>query len=338
MAAANNFFGYGGYNPATYPGVVAAAAANYGYRAPGGAPGGGAGAPQPPTGAPQPAQPQQQQQVVAYSAYPTAPGQAPAAAAAAAGAPPTTYGTTLYPAAAAGAAATYQYPYYTPTTYTPDPHYQARPVYSRPNTPVPRYASYTSNTPTTSTPAAAYSYPPSIVAAAKPNIYVQPASTPATLNIAAVAKVPPNWPPQQQRKTVTASQLARGAPTITGRPFKPRLPPKPQQLHYCEGKKTKKKEAAAAAGSSSSNNLGKNNGGGSRGGNALRCELCDVTCTGSDAYAAHIRGAKHQKVVKLHTKLGKPIPSVDPVVVTKGDTSTSLIGPRQTPSSALPPH
>ena len=51
-------------------------------------------------------------------------------------------------------------------------------------------------------------------------------------------------------------------------------------------------------------------------GNALRCELCDVTCTGSDAYAAHIRGAKHQKVIKLHTKLGKPIPSVDPVIVT----------------------
>ena len=40
-------------------------------------------------------------------------------------------------------------------------------------------------------------------------------------------------------------------------------------------------------------------------GNALRCELCDVTCTGSDAYAAHIRGAKHQKVIKLHTRLGK---------------------------------
>lgn len=28
----------------------------------------------------------------------------------------------------------------------------------------------------------------------------------------------------------------------------------------------------------------------------LRCELCDVSCTGVDAYAAHIRGAKHQKV------------------------------------------
>lgn len=28
----------------------------------------------------------------------------------------------------------------------------------------------------------------------------------------------------------------------------------------------------------------------------LRCELCDVSCTGVDAYAAHIRGSKHQKV------------------------------------------
>ena len=40
-----------------------------------------------------------------------------------------------------------------------------------------------------------------------------------------------------------------------------------------------------------------------------RCELCDVTCTGADAYAAHIGGAKHKKVVKLHSKLGKPIPA-----------------------------
>lgn len=37
-----------------------------------------------------------------------------------------------------------------------------------------------------------------------------------------------------------------------------------------------------------------------------------VTCTGNDAYAAHVRGSKHQKVVKLHQKLGKPIPNVDP--------------------------
>lgn len=37
-----------------------------------------------------------------------------------------------------------------------------------------------------------------------------------------------------------------------------------------------------------------------------------MTCTGNDAYAAHVRGSKHQKVVKLHQKLGKPIPTIDP--------------------------
>lgn len=47
-------------------------------------------------------------------------------------------------------------------------------------------------------------------------------------------------------------------------------------------------------------------------GNNYHCELCDVTCTGHDAYAAHVRGSKHQKVVKLHQKLGKPIPADDP--------------------------
>jgi zinc finger RNA-binding protein len=40
----------------------------------------------------------------------------------------------------------------------------------------------------------------------------------------------------------------------------------------------------------------------------VRCELCDISCTGRDAYAAHIRGIKHQKTLKLHQKLGKPIP------------------------------
>ncbi|XP_021917976.1 zinc finger RNA-binding protein-like [Zootermopsis nevadensis] len=112
--------------------------------------------------------------------------------------------------------------------------------------------------------------------------------------------------------------------------MKPKQPPKPQQLHYCdvckiscagpqtyrehlEGQKHKKKESALKLGSAPA----------ARGGNALRCELCDVTCTGSDAYAAHIRGAKHQKVVKLHTKLGKPIPSTEPVVVGGGIKTTT---------------
>ena len=58
---------------------------------------------------------------------------------------------------------------------------------------------------------------------------------------------------------------------------------------HLEGQKHKKKEAAAKAGTVVHHV--------SRGGTTLKCELCDVTCTGSDAYAAHIRGAKHQKVV-----------------------------------------
>ena len=56
---------------------------------------------------------------------------------------------------------------------------------------------------------------------------------------------------------------------------------------HLEGQKHKKKESALKLGSAPA----------ARGGNALRCELCDVTCTGADAYAAHIRGAKHQKVI-----------------------------------------
>lgn len=84
---------------------------------------------------------------------------------------------------------------------------------------------------------------------------------------------------------------------------------------HLEGQKHKKKEASmkltAAAGAV--------NAGGRSSGGSLRCELCDVTCTGSDAYAAHVRGIKHQKVVKLHTRLGKPIPSQEPKVVGGGE-------------------
>eukprot|EP00106_Octopus_bimaculoides_P004151 XP_014771593.1 PREDICTED: zinc finger RNA-binding protein-like [Octopus bimaculoides] len=84
---------------------------------------------------------------------------------------------------------------------------------------------------------------------------------------------------------------------------------------HLEGQKHKKKEAALKAGGTTQP--------AGRGQNQLRCELCDVTCTGADAYAAHIRGSKHQKVLKLHTRLGKPIPSTDPVVVSPGQTSVS---------------
>ncbi|KAJ2949367.1 hypothetical protein O0L34_g15280 [Tuta absoluta] len=116
---------------------------------------------------------------------------------------------------------------------------------------------------------------------------------------------------------------------------RPKPPPKAQQLHYCdvcriscagpqtykehlEGQKHKKKEAAvklAAAGASAA-------AGRAGGGSSLRCELCDVTCTGADAYAAHVRGIKHQKVVKLHTMLGKPIPSTEPTKLGQGAKKT----------------
>jgi len=53
---------------------------------------------------------------------------------------------------------------------------------------------------------------------------------------------------------------------------------------------------------------GGNQQGFSRNSIVIKCELCDVACTGKDAYSAHVRGMKHQKTLKLHQKLGKPIP------------------------------
>ncbi|XP_053557150.1 zinc finger RNA-binding protein isoform X1 [Bombina bombina] len=150
---------------------------------------------------------------------------------------------------------------------------------------------------------------------------------------------------QQQQKQAAAAAAAAATAAWTGTNFtkktqfpskqlKPKQPPKPPQIHYCdvckiscagpqtykehlEGQKHKKKEAALKA----SQNTTSNNTAVRGTQNQLRCELCDVSCTGADAYAAHIRGAKHQKVVKLHTKLGKPIPSTEPNVVNQSVTS-----------------
>ena len=76
---------------------------------------------------------------------------------------------------------------------------------------------------------------------------------------------------------------------------------------HLDGQKHKKKDAAAKASGGAVSKVAAS--AGRPGQNTLRCELCDVACTGADAYSAHIRGAKHQKVMKLHQKLGKPIPS-----------------------------
>ena len=263
-------------------------------------------------------------------------------------------------AAAAGVqAAYYPNPSIASVTYsTIENAYQTRPTYShaqlaaaaaaRPtmaagarsvSSYLPAYTqayTYAASTPTTS-----YSYQPaqlqaSVTAAAKPNIYVQPQQA-ATINLTPLTVGPAKVGTWRAVKPVGGiAQSAVAAAAAASRVFKgPRIPPKPQQLHYCEvckiscagpqtykehldGQKHKKKEASMKTGTAGPT---------TRGGNALRCELCDVTCTGSDAYAAHIRGAKHQKVVKLHTKLGKPIPCVDPVLVTKGSTGTTTSTP-----------
>ncbi|XP_041792746.1 zinc finger RNA-binding protein [Chelmon rostratus] len=165
---------------------------------------------------------------------------------------------------------------------------------------------------------------------------------------------------QQQQKQAVAAVAATAAwtgntftkkPPFQNKQLRPKQPPKPPQIHYCdvckiscagpqtykehlEGQKHKKKEAALKVSQSSTSS---GSGGGVLARNAqnqLRCELCDVSCTGADAYAAHIRGAKHQKVVKLHTKLGKPIPSTEPSMVTQTSSSTTS-APSKTTTATL---
>ncbi|XP_028989172.1 zinc finger RNA-binding protein isoform X1 [Betta splendens] len=164
---------------------------------------------------------------------------------------------------------------------------------------------------------------------------------------------------QQQQKQAVAAVAATAAwtgntftkkPPFQSKQLRPKQPPKPPQIHYCdvckiscagpqtykehlEGQKHKKKEAALKVSQSSSTSA---SGGGVLARNAqnqLRCELCDVSCTGADAYAAHIRGAKHQKVVKLHTKLGKPIPSTEPSMATQTSSTTAV--PSKTTTATL---
>ncbi|XP_008938420.1 PREDICTED: LOW QUALITY PROTEIN: zinc finger RNA-binding protein-like, partial [Merops nubicus] len=142
----------------------------------------------------------------------------------------------------------------------------------------------------------------------------------------------------------TGTTFTKKAP-FQNKQVKPKQPPKLPQIHYCdvckiscagpqtykehlEGQKHKKKEATLKA-SQNTNNSSTSTRGTQ---NQLRCELCDVSCTGADAYAAHIRGAKHQKVVKLHTKLGKPIPSTEPNVVTQATSSSSTSASKLTAS------
>uniref|UniRef100_A0A3B3TB07 Zinc finger RNA-binding protein n=1 Tax=Paramormyrops kingsleyae TaxID=1676925 RepID=A0A3B3TB07_9TELE len=157
---------------------------------------------------------------------------------------------------------------------------------------------------------------------------------------AAVYSAASSYYQQQQQKQAVAAVAATAAwtgstftkkPPFQNKQLKPKQPPKPPSL---SSQKHKKKEAALKVSQSSSAGGSGGNGPARGTQNQLRCELCDVSCTGADAYAAHIRGAKHQKVVKLHTKLGKPIPSTEPSVVTQTSAATT-VAPSKPPSSAV---
>ncbi|XP_060737967.1 zinc finger RNA-binding protein isoform X2 [Tachysurus vachellii] len=155
-----------------------------------------------------------------------------------------------------------------------------------------------------------------------------------------------SWSSSRHSSRVTGSaRSAYRKPTFhQNKVQKPKGPPKQPQLHYCdickiscaglqtyqehlEGQKHKKKEALQKGSSQVINGIHNVQ-------TQLHCELCDVSCTGADAYKAHIRGTKHLKVVKLHTKLGKPIPSSDPVFVSSAPVLMTTISAKPTKASA----
>lgn len=67
----------------------------------------------------------------------------------------------------------------------------------------------------------------------------------------------------------------------------------------------------------------------------IKCELCDVACTGKDAYTAHVRGMKHQKTLKLHQKLGKPIPPDALDILQAAANVTKTVTPTMTMSAPV---
>lgn len=69
---------------------------------------------------------------------------------------------------------------------------------------------------------------------------------------------------------------------------------------HLEGHRHKKKEASLKTTSSSDVSAATSSSSAATESHAgtvqLHCQLCDITCTGADTYAAHIRGFRHQKV------------------------------------------
>uniref|UniRef100_A0A4W6G6A6 Zinc finger RNA-binding protein n=1 Tax=Lates calcarifer TaxID=8187 RepID=A0A4W6G6A6_LATCA len=259
------------------------------------------------------------------------------------------------------AATDYGYPQRQPEVPPPPPpvtsqNYQDSYSYVRSTAPAVAYDSKQYYQQPTATAAVAAAQPQPSVA----DSYYQTGTSYSGYEAAVYSAASSYYQQQQQQKQAVAAVAATAAwtgnsftkkPPFQSKQLRPKQPPKPPQIHYCdvckiscagpqtykehlEGQKHKKKEAALKVSQSSSSS---GSGGGVLARNAqnqLRCELCDVSCTGADAYAAHIRGAKHQKVVKLHTKLGKPIPSTEPSMVTQTSSSTTA-APSKTTTATL---
>ncbi|XP_036898439.1 zinc finger RNA-binding protein 2 isoform X3 [Sturnira hondurensis] len=197
-------------------------------------------------------------------------------------------------------------------TYSPASSIQQASVFM---STLPSYTSSSSSYSFASTPYTGPSYPgcyTSVYPAAGP--YHLPPPKPEDLS---------PWGASGNSSSASSGSFTKKPQVPTGL-LKPKDRPRQPPLHYCdlckiscagaqqtyrehlEGQKHKKKEAAEKMGiQPNSSPCGVRA--------QLHCGLCDVSCTGAEAYAAHIQGAKHQKVFKLHAKLGKPIPTIEPV-------------------------
>ncbi|KAH0505310.1 Zinc finger RNA-binding protein 2 [Microtus ochrogaster] len=87
---------------------------------------------------------------------------------------------------------------------------------------------------------------------------------------------------------------------------KPKVGPRLPFRHYCKvcravdlWRPLGRTEAPDEAGDSEKRHTAQQR---SERGQKLHYVLCAVSCTRADAYAAHMRGVRHQKVSKLHTR------------------------------------
>jgi zinc finger RNA-binding protein len=153
-----------------------------------------------------------------------------------------------------------------------------------------------------------------------------------TWPVAPLPVPPPPPPPSSSASSSLSLPLSSGHHIHDHKkvPFKRRMATSNMQLYYCEvckiscagpstykehleGQKHKKREQAMKKAENKRGNQSQ-----------IHCDLCDVNCTGKDAYLAHIRGSKHQKTVKLHQKLGKPIPDVASVLAKAQSQSNGI--------------